>query len=144
MLRVLVPLLVRDVFVGHEEQNHLTLLILNGHNVQETPELCTWMQSKRQTCCQCMMDPQNVMCLDWKKWRCCIGAGVTVSRYTVHGDTQVDVLVLLTTSIYKHTGVTPSIGFIFSELSYSPLFVCSSTLLIYRLQGTLVLTLHAN
>lgn len=39
LLSILVPLLVRDVFVGHKEQNHFPLLILNGHDVQETPEL---------------------------------------------------------------------------------------------------------
>lgn len=46
LLRILVPLLVGDVFVGHKEQNHLTLLILNGNNVQKTPELCTCRENK--------------------------------------------------------------------------------------------------
>ena len=44
LLRILVLLLVSDVFVGHEEQNHLTLFIFNGYNVQKTPELCTWTE----------------------------------------------------------------------------------------------------
>lgn len=39
LLRILVLLLVTDVFVGHEEQNHFTLFILNGYDVQKTPEL---------------------------------------------------------------------------------------------------------
>ena len=46
LFRILVPLLVSDVFVGHEEQNHLTFLIFNGNNVQKTPELCTCRENK--------------------------------------------------------------------------------------------------
>ena len=46
LLRILVLLLVSDVFVGHEEQNHLTLFIFNGYNVQKTPKLCTWTEHK--------------------------------------------------------------------------------------------------
>lgn len=49
MLGILFLLLVGDVFVGHEEQNHLTLFILNGHNVQKTPELCSWREREHKT-----------------------------------------------------------------------------------------------
>lgn len=45
---ILVLLLVCDVFVGHEEQNHFTLLIFNGNNVQKTPELCAWREHKHK------------------------------------------------------------------------------------------------
>ena len=41
LFRVLVLLVVRDVLVANQEENHLTLLILNGHNIQQTPELGT-------------------------------------------------------------------------------------------------------
>lgn len=49
VLGVLVLLLVRDVLVGHKEQNHLALLILYGHDVQKTPELCSWREKWTQT-----------------------------------------------------------------------------------------------
>lgn len=41
MVQVLV---FRDVLMRDQEQNHLALLILYGHNVQQTPELgpCSW------------------------------------------------------------------------------------------------------
>lgn len=54
LLWILVLLLVRDVFVGHEEQNHLALLILNGYNVQKTPELCT-CRDNTETLSQCIL-----------------------------------------------------------------------------------------
>lgn len=38
LLLLVVPFLARDVLVGAEEQNHLVLLVLDGHNIEQAPE----------------------------------------------------------------------------------------------------------
>lgn len=47
--RVLVPLVVRDVLVGDQEENHLALLILDGHDIQQTPEFGTYPWQREHT-----------------------------------------------------------------------------------------------
>lgn len=39
---------VRDVLVRGQEQHHIALLILNGHNIKQTPKWSTWQKDMKK------------------------------------------------------------------------------------------------
>lgn len=64
---------VRDVLVAGEEQHHLTLLVLDGHDVQQAPEAGPC--NKRVECVKKLVEWRRIIEQQWGQKRRVSGRG---------------------------------------------------------------------